>query len=65
MKFPVPDSVWDEYHLNQEINDRGILVDMPFVERCIEIDRISRDSMTAAMQELTELDNPNSVVQMK
>lgn len=65
MKFPVPDAVWDEYHLDQEINDRGILVDMPFVEQCIEIDRVSRDSLTAAMQELTELDNPNSVVQMK
>lgn len=65
VKFPVPDAVWDEYHLDQEINDRGILVDMPFVEQCIEIDRVSRDSLTAAMQELTELDNPNSVVQMK
>ena len=65
VKFPVPDSVWEEYHLDQEINDRGILVDMPFVEQCIEIDRVSRDSLTAAMQELTELDNPNSVVQMK
>ena len=65
VKFPVPDSVWDEYHLDQEINDRGILVDMPFVEQCIEIDRVSRDSLTAAMQKLTELDNPNSVVQMK
>ena len=65
VKFPVPDAVWDEYHLDQEINDRGILVDMPFVEQCIEIDRVSRDSLTATMQELTELDNPNSVVQMK
>ena len=65
VKFPVPDSVWDEYHLDQEINDRGILVDIPFVEQCIEIDRVSRDSLTASMQELTELDNPNSVVQMK
>lgn len=65
VKFPVPDSVWDEYHLDQEINDRGILVDMPFVKQCIEIDRVSRDSLTAAMQKLTELDNPNSVVQMK
>lgn len=65
VKFPVPDSVWEEYHLDQEINDRGILVDMPFVEQCIEIYRVSRDSLTAAMQELTELDNPNSLVQMK
>ena len=65
LKFPVPDTVWDEYHLDQEINDRGIMVDMPFVEQCIEIDRVSHDSLTAAMQELTRLDNPNSVVQMK
>lgn len=65
IKFPVPDMVWDEYHLDQEINDRGIMVDMPFVEECIEIDRVSHDSLTAAMQELTSLDNPNSVVQMK
>jgi DNA polymerase len=65
MKFPVPDMVWDEYHLDQEINDRGIMVDMPFVEKCIEIDRVSHDSLTAAMQELTSLENPNSVVQMK
>ncbi|MCW6662791.1 DNA polymerase [Aerococcaceae bacterium NML190073] len=64
-KFPVPDSIWEEYHLDQEINDRGIMVDMPFVDRCIEIDRVSRESLTAAMQELTSLDNPNSVTQMK
>nr|DAY85191.1 MAG TPA: DNA polymerase I [Caudoviricetes sp.] len=64
-KFPVPDFVWDEYHLDQEINDRGILVDMDFVEKCIEIDGVSRENLVAKMQELTNLDNPNSVVQMK
>ena len=64
-KFPVPDSVWDEYHLDQEINDRGIRVDMPFVKQCIALDAETRDSLTASMRELTELDNPNSVVQMK
>ena len=64
-KFPVPDAVWDEYHLDQEINDRGIRVDMPFVKRCIALDAETRDSLTASMRELTELDNPNSVVQMK
>lgn len=64
-KFPVPDFVWEEYHLDQEINDRGILVDMDFVEKCIEIDRVSRESLVAKMQDLTSLDNPNSVVQMK
>ena len=64
-KFPVPDFVWEEYHLDQEINDRGILVDMDFVEKCIEIDGVSRENLVAKMQELTNLDNPNSVVQMK
>lgn len=64
-KFPVPEAVWDEYHLDQEINDRGIRVDMPFVKRCIALDAETRDSLTASMRELTELDNPNSVVQMK
>ena len=64
-KFPVPDAVWDEYHLDQEINDRGIRVDMPFVKQCIALDAETRDSLTTSMRELTELDNPNSVVQMK
>ncbi len=65
MKFPVPDSVWDEYHLDQEINDRGIRVDMPFVKQAIAIDEVSRKRLTQAMKEITDLDNPNSVVQMK
>lgn len=64
-KFPVPEAVWDEYHLDQEINDRGIRVDMQFVKRCIALDAETRDSLTASMRELTELDNPNSVAQMK
>ena len=64
-KFPVPDSVWDEYHLDQEINDRGVALDMTLVEQAIEMDGRSRTELTAAMKELTELDNPNSVQQMK
>ena len=64
-KFPVPDAVWDEYHLDQEINDRGIQVDMDFVSQAIRIDEITRDSLTEQMRGLTDLDNPNSVVQMK
>lgn len=64
-KFPVPDFVWKEYHLDQEINDRGILVDMPFVEKCIEIDKVSHEKLMAKMKELTNLENPNSVTQMK
>lgn len=64
-KFPVPDSVWDEYHLSEEINDRGIRVDMPFVKRAIEFDERSRARLSAAMRDIAELDNPNSVQQMK
>lgn len=64
-KFPVPDFVWEEYHLDQEINDRGILVDRDFVEKCIEIDGVSRENLVVKLQELTNLNNPNSVVQMK
>lgn len=63
--FPVPEEIWDEYHLDQEINDRGIRVDMPFVRQAVRIDEMSRVRLTAAMKELTGLGNPNSVVQMK
>ena len=65
MKYPVPDSVWEEYELDQEINDRGILVDTTLAEQAIYMDGISQERLKAAMQELTELDNPNSVAQMK
>ena len=64
-KTPVPDFVWDEYHLDQEINDRGITLDMTFVKQAIAIDQVSREKLTIQMQELTNLDNPNSVQQMK
>lgn len=63
--FPVPDAIWEEYHIDQEINDRGIRVDMLFVQRAIAIDQISRDRLMMEMKELTRLDNPNSVVQVK
>lgn len=63
--FPVSDAIWEEYHLDQEINDRGIGVDMELVRQAIAIDTRSRERLTAAMQELTELENPNSVQQMK
>lgn len=64
-RFPVPESVWDEYHLDQEINDRGIRLDMQLVRNAIAADGRSRDDLTAQMQALTALDNPNSVAQMK
>ena len=64
-KFPVPDEIWSEYHLDQEINDRGIKVDMDFVKQAIAMDEMSRTKLMNQMQEITELDNPNSVQQMK
>ena len=64
-KFPVPDSVWDEYHLDQEINDRGVGLDMELVRQAIQMDGRSRSELTQAMKNLTALENPNSVQQMK
>ena len=65
MKFPVPKLVWDEYHLDQEINDRGICLDMVFAKQAIEMDGISRDSIMKQLCDITGLENPNSVLQMK
>lgn len=64
-KYPVPDSVWEEYHLDQKINDRGVGLDMELVRQAIQMDGRSRSELTQAMKELTSLDNPNSVQQMK
>lgn len=64
-KFPVPDFLWEEYHLDQEINDRGIQLDMVLVEQAIAIDDRSREELSAKMRQLTALENPNSVQQMK
>lgn len=64
-KFPVPDFVWDEYHLDQEINDRGIMLDMDVVENAIAFDKKSKSELMISMQNITNLDNPNFAVQMK
>ena len=64
-KYPVPDSLWEEYHLDQEINDRGIMVDQEMVSQALRIDEISKCSLTARLQQITGLSNPNSVMQMK
>ena len=63
--YPVPDQVWEEYHIDQEINDRGIQLDMDVVNNAIAFDEKSRDSLMIQMQQLTGLENPNSVTQMK
>jgi DNA polymerase I - 3''-5'' exonuclease and polymerase domains len=63
--YPVPDAVWEEYHLDQEINDRGIMIDGKMVTQALCIDELSKADLTAKMQKKTGLDNPNSVSQMK
>jgi DNA polymerase len=63
--YPVPEFIWEEYHLDQEINDRGILLDMGVVKNAITFDERSKKELTTAMKNLTNLDNPNSVVQLK
>ena len=65
LKFPVSKEIWSEYHIDQEINDRGIKVDMMFVRQAINMDNISKDKITSLIKEITKLENPNSVQQMK
>ncbi|MEN8493453.1 DNA polymerase [Dehalococcoides sp. THU3] len=64
-KFPVPECIWEEYRLDQEINDRGVALDMEFVRQAIEIDNASRSELIQMMRDITELENPNSVMQIK
>ena len=64
-KFPVPDSVWEQYCQDQEINDRGVQLDKTLVQNAIALDEQSKTELTQKMRELTELNNPNSVAQMK
>ena len=64
-RFPVPEDVWDQFHIDQEINDRGIAIDGTLVESAIHMDARSRDELTTLMREMTQLSNPNSVQQMK
>lgn len=63
--YPVPESVWEEYHLDQEINDRGIMIDRELVDQALLIDARSKSDLMARLQAMTELDNPNSVQQLK
>lgn len=63
-KFPVPESIWEEYRLDQEINDRGIGIDSEFVDNAIKLDEKVKAELNSKMQELTNLENPNSVKQV-
>lgn len=64
-KFPVLSEVWDEYHQSEEINDRGVRLDMELVAQAIKMDTQSRQKLTTSMKHMTALENPNSVQQMK
>ena len=64
-KYPVPDFVWEEYVLDQMINDRGIRIDRQMVKEALEIDGLSKTDLTAKMKKMTGLENPNSVMQMQ
>ena len=64
-KFPVPEFLWEEYQLDQLINDKGIQVDLNFVEKAIQLDEEVRNQLLIKMQEMTHLENPNSVKQLK
>ena len=63
--YPVPESVWNEYHLSEEINDRGIMIDRQLVEQAVRIDELTKADITEKMKKLTGLENPNSVSQLK
>lgn len=63
-KYPVPEKVWEEYHLDQEINDQGIAIDLELARQAVALDAKSRESLMAALKERTGLENPNSVIQM-
>lgn len=63
-KYPVPEKVWEEYHLDQEINDRGIAIDLELARQAVALDAQSRESLMAALKERTGLEDPTSVIQM-
>lgn len=63
-RFPVPDFIWQEFYLDQEINDRGILVDMQLADKAINLDAEAKEELTAEMKRLTGVENPNSVYQL-
>ena len=63
-RFPVPDFLWKEFYLDQEINDRGILVDMQLADKAISLDAEAKEELTVEMKRLTGVENPNSVYQL-
>lgn len=64
-RFPVPDFLWQEFYLDQEINDRGIGIDPLFVESAIKLDLEVKTHLMSELKHITGLENPNSVLQMR
>lgn len=64
-RFPVPEEIWDEYCIDQKINDTGVTLDRTLVREAIAMDGVSGHELSDAMKSLTALENPNSVSQMK
>lgn len=64
-KFPIPEREMDVYRLDQRINDRGVLVDMGLVRQAVRCERLHKEVVTGRAYELTGLENPNSVAQLK
>ncbi|EMZ41958.1 MAG: DNA polymerase [Atopobium minutum] len=63
--YKMPDFLWDEYAVDQEINDRGVKVDLALADVAVEMDRRSKNELITKMKNITNLENPNSVAQMK
>ena len=64
-KFPLMPQEWDFYHMDQRINDRGILIDRELVQQAIICNMAMSEEMTKRAYALTGLENPNSVSQLK
>ena len=64
-RFPVPDFLWQEFYLDQTINDRGIGIDPLFVESAIKLDQEVKTHLMSELKHITGLENPNSVLQMR
>jgi len=63
--YPISQNEQKLYILDQQINDRGVLIDKTLVEQAIACDKLNKDETFSAAQVLTGLDNPNSVAQLK
>ncbi|EAF2257327.1 DUF1524 domain-containing protein [Listeria monocytogenes] len=64
-RFPVSQDIWEDYWLDQEINDRGIALDLEMVHHALELDKRSKMEISSQLQAITGLENPNSVLQMR